>query len=247
MTATLSFRVGLALVGITALSSIAAAQAPSSPAGTAPAAATPQTMPKGLMLGSMASSSDETDYKIGSQDLLEIAVYGQTELTRTVRVNSRGKISLPLVGQLDALGLTALQLERLIADRLSESLLQNPQVSVFVKEAISARFTIEGAVSRPGVFPIAGQLTLLRAIALAGGQGAMADLTNVKLFRVKPTGDSETFTFDMDKIRLGDQPDPFIVNDDVIVIARSKARAALKDSLFGDLLGIFNPVSVLLK
>ena len=246
MASTLFFRIGLALVGLTALSSMAAAQTPSSPAGAATTVASPQTMPKGLMLGSRASS-DETDYKIGSQDLLEIAVYGQTELTRTVRVNSRGKISLPLVGQLDALGLTALQLERLIADRLNESLLQNPQVSVFVKEAISARFTIEGAVTRPGVFPISGQLTLLRAIALAGGQGAMADLTNVKLFRVKPTGDSETFTYDMDKIRLGDQPDPFIVNDDVIVIARSKARAALKDSLLGDLLGIFNPFSVLLK
>lgn len=246
MTASLFFRVGLALVGLAALSLAAVAQTPPSSTVAVPEAATPQTKPKGVLLGSRASS-DETDYKIGSQDLLEIAVYGQTELTRTVRVNSRGKISLPLVGQLDALGLTALQLERLIADRLNESLLQNPQVSVFVKEAISARFTIEGAVSRPGVFQISGQLTLLRAIALAGGQGAMADLTNVKLFRVKPTGDSEAFTYDMDKIRLGDEPDPFIVNDDVIVIARSKARAALKDSLLGDIIGIFNPFGALLK
>lgn len=246
MAATLFFRVGLALFGLTALSSIALAQAPKSPSGSAPAVATAQTAPKGILLGSRAST-DESDYKIGSQDLLEVAVYGQTELTRTVRVNSRGKISLPLVGQLDALGLTALQLERLIADRLNESLLQNPQVTVFVKEAISSRFTIEGAVSRPGVFPITGQLTLLRAIALAGGQGALADLSNVKLFRVKPTGDSETYTFDMDKIRIGDEPDPFIVNDDVIVIARSKARAALKDSLLGDIISIFNPFGALLK
>ncbi len=247
MATTLFFRVGLALVGLTALTSLAVAQEPSSQTSSAPAVAPSQTLPKGIMPGSRPSTEDESDYKIGSQDLLEVSVYGQTELTRTIRVNSRGKISLPMVGQLDALGLTALQLERLIADRLSETLLQNPQVTVFVKEAISARFTIEGAVSRPGVFPISGRLTLLRAIALAGGQGAMADLTDVKLFRVKPTGDSETFTFDMDKIRVGDQPDPFIVNDDVIVIARSKTRAAIKDSLFGDIIGIFNPFGALLK
>ena len=247
MAATLFFRVGLALVGLTALTSLAGAQSPSSPAASAPTVPTAQVLPKGIMPGSRPSTEDESDYKIGSQDLLEVSVYGQADFSRAVRVNSRGKVSLPMIGQLDALGLTALQLERLIADRLSETLLQDPQVTVFVKEAISARFTIEGAVSRPGVFPITGRLTLLRAIALAGGQGAMADLSDVKLFRVKATGDSETFTYDMDKIRVGDQPDPFIVNDDVIVIARSKTRAAIKDSLFGDIIGIFNPFGALLK
>ncbi len=247
MAATHFFRFSLTLVGLAALTSLASAQAPSSPAASAPTVAASQNMPKGILPGSRPSTEDELDYKIGSQDLLEVSVYGQADFTRAVRVNSRGKVSLPMIGQLDALGLTALQLERLIADRLSETLLQNPQVTVFVKEAISARFTIEGAVSRPGVFPITGRLTLLRAIALAGGQGAMADLSDVKLFRVKPTGDSETFTYDMDKIRVGDQPDPFIVNDDVIVIARSKTRAAIKDSLFGDIIGIFNPFGALLK
>ena len=186
-------------------------------------------------------SEDASDYKIGSQDLLDISVYGQADFTRTVRVNSRGKISLPLVGQIDTVGLTALQVERLIADRLSENLLQNPQVTVFVKESLSARFTIEGAVGKPGVFPISGQVTLLRAIAIAGGKGSLGDLSSVKLFRTKPDGGGETLTFDIEKIRTGELPDPIIMNDDLIVVSQSKVRAAIKDSVFGDILSIFNP------
>lgn len=188
-----------------------------------------------------SATNEEGDYRIGSQDLLDISVYGQGELTRTVRVNSRGKISLPMVGQLDAVGLTALQLERLIADRLGENLLQNPQVTVFVKESLSSRFTVEGAVGRTGVFPINGQVTLLRALAIAGGKGSLADLSNVKLFRTKANGEKETLTFDIEKIRTGDSPDPIIMNDDLIVVNQSKTRTTIKDSAFGDILSIFNP------
>ena len=221
----------------------ASAQQPASVA--VPAANTP--IPRTDKLGSTATLADESDYRIGSQDLLDIAVYGQAELTRTVRVNTRGKISLPLVGQVDAVGLTALQLENLLADRLSEAFLQNPQVTVFVKESISSRFTIEGAVGKPGVFPLQGQVTMLRAIALAGGQGSLGDLSNVKLFRTLRNGEREALTFDVDKIRVGEAPDPLIANDDLIVVGRSKARTALRDSIFGDILGIFNPLGFLLK
>lgn len=181
------------------------------------------------------------EYKIGSQDLLDISVYGQADLTRTVRVNSQGNISLPLVGTLMAVGLTSIQLERLIADRLSEQYLQNPQVTVFVKEAISSRFTVEGAVSKPGVFPLQGPTTLLRAIALAGGQGNLGDLTNVKVFRMLNDGKQETLTFDVEKIRVGEAEDPRIMNDDLIVVNRSKTRAAIRDSVFSDILSVFNP------
>jgi len=181
------------------------------------------------------------EYRIGAQDLLEITVYGQAELTRTVRVNSQGNISLPLIGQVTAVGLTAIQLERLIADRLGEQYLQNPQVTVFVKEAISSRFTIEGAVGRPGVFPIQGPMTLLRAIALAGGQGSLGDLTAVKIFRMLPSGEQQTLTFDVEKIRTGEAEDPRIMNDDLIVVNRSRTRTALRDSLFSDILSVFNP------
>lgn len=176
------------------------------------------------------------EYKIGPSDLLDVAVFGQPELARTVRVDTRGRISLPLIGGVDAVGRTSQQLERLIADRLGENYLQSPQVSVFIKEFTSLRFTVEGAVNKPGVFPLVGQMTLLRALATAGGQGALSDVSEVMLFRVQPAVGSVTLKYDVEKIRAGEMPDPLILNDDLLVVKRSKSRVALKDSLFRDVL-----------
>jgi polysaccharide biosynthesis/export protein len=193
------------------------------------------------------ASASETEYRVGSQDLMEIAVFGQPELTRTVRVNSRGQISLPLVGQIDAVGLTSQQLERLIADRLTEKYLQDPQVTVFIKEFTTLRFTVEGAVNKPGVYPLVGQMTLLRALAVGGGQGALSAVGEVMLFRVGANGERITQTFDVEQIRTGEALDPLIQNDDLVVVKRSKARVAFKDSLFRDVLDALNPVPFLLK
>ena len=193
------------------------------------------------------ASGPEIEYRVGSQDLMEIAVFGQPELTRTVRVNSRGQISLPLVGQLDAVGLSSQQLERLIADRLKEKYLQDPQVTVFIKEFTTLRFTIEGAVNKPGVYPLVGQMTLLRALAVGGGQGALSAVGEVMLFRVGDKGERITQTFDVEQIRTGEALDPLIQNDDLVVVKRSKARVAFKDSLFRDVLDALNPVPFLLK
>ncbi len=204
-----------------------------------------ETVPRGVETSSTpvpGSSSSATapnpaaEYKIGPSDLLEIAVFGQPELARTVRVDTRGRISLPLIGGVDAVGRTSQQLERLIADRLGENYLQSPQVSVFIKEFTSLRFTVEGAVNKPGVFPLVGQMTLLRALATAGGQGALSDVSEVMLFRVQPTVGSVTLKYDVEKIRAGEMPDPMIFNDDLLVVKRSKSRVALKDSLFRDML-----------
>jgi len=194
-----------------------------------------------------AANGSETEYRVGSQDLMEIAVFGQPELTRTVRVNSRGQISLPLVGQIEAVGLTSQQLERLIADRLTEKYLQDPQVTVFIKEFTTLRFTVEGAVNKPGVYPLVGQMTLLRALAVGGGQGALSAVGEVMLFRVAPNGERVTQIFDVEQIRSGEALDPLILNDDLVVVKRSKARVAMKDSLFRDVLDALNPIPFLLK
>ena len=187
----------------------------------------------------------DAEYRVGPQDLIEIVVYGLPELARTVRVNSQGRISLPLIGSVDATGLTAQGLERSISERLSEKFLQNPQVTVFIKEFTTLRFTVEGAVNKPGVFPLVGQMTLLRALAVAGGQGPLSDMTEVLLFRVTPVGESVSVKFDATKIRTGEAPDPLIQNDDLVVVNRSKARAAFKDSLFRDILDVLNPIPFL--
>jgi polysaccharide biosynthesis/export protein len=185
-------------------------------------------------------ANPEAEYRVGPQDLIEIVVYGLPELARTVRVNAKGQISLPLIGQVDVTGLTAQALERTIAERLSEKYLQNPQVTVFIKEFTTLRFTVEGAV-----YPLAGQMTLLRALAVAGGQGPLSDMTEVLLFRVTPVGESVSVKYDATKIRTGEAPDPLIQNDDLVVVNRSKARAAFKDSLFRDILDVLNPIPFL--
>ncbi len=187
----------------------------------------------------------EAEYKIGSQDLMEVTVFGQPDLTRTVRVNSAGDISLPLIGTIAAVGLTGQQLEQRIAASLGERYLQNPQVTVFMKEFTTLRFTVEGAVNKPGVYPLTGQMTLLRALAVAGGQGQLSDLSEVMLFRITEKGERQTLKYDAEKVRSGEQSDPLIQNDDLVVVKRSRARTALRDSLFRDILDTINPIPLL--
>ena len=168
----------------------AANQAPRDVAAAKAAALAGQAQPMNALAGFGA------DYRIGPNDLLEIDVYGVTDLKRTVRVNSTGLVSLPLIGSIALAGLTAQQAEAAIAARYAEKYLQDPQISVFIKEFTSQRVTIEGAVARPGIYPLTGQITLLRAMALAGGRGELANLDNVMVYRTGPDGklDSKTIT-----------------------------------------------------
>ena len=184
-----------------------------------------------------------SDYRIGSEDLLEVQVFGVDQLARTVRVNTFGNISLPLIGTIAVGGLTAQEAERLITTKLGENYLQDPQVGVFIKEFTNQRVTVEGAVQRPGIYPLRGQTTLLRALALAGGQGAMSDMNQVMIFRHTPDGNRAGQPYDVEKIRRGELDDPVVANDDVVVVNRSPARTALRDSLFRDFIDTINPFS----
>lgn len=184
------------------------------------------------------------DYRIGPQDLIEVQVYGLEGLKREVRVNTRGVISLPLIGTVALGGLTAQEGEALITARYEKDFLRNPQVSLFIKEFTSQRITIEGAVNRPGVFPIKGQTSLLQALAIAGGGAAMSDMSAVMLFRVE-NGNKKSIKYDVGRIRSGELEDPVLMNDDLVVVNRSAARTALKDSLFRDILDTINPFNYL--
>lgn len=187
-----------------------------------------------------AMTPSAREYRIGAEDLLEIQVFGVDELTRTVRVNSRGFVSLPLIGTLALGGLTAQQAEALVVAKLAASYLQDPQVSLFIKEYTSQRVTVEGAVQKPGVYPLRGPTSLLQTLALAGGQGGLSDMSEVMLFRAGAEG-RETLTFDVDRIRAGELEDPAVANDDLIVVKRSRARTLLKDSVLRDVIDAVNP------
>lgn len=185
------------------------------------------------------------DYRISPNDLIDVEVLDLENLKRTVRVNAAGAVSLPLIGQIILAGLTSQEAEARIAERYSEKYLQNPQVTIFIKEFTTDRITVEGAVAKPGIFPLTGQLTLLRAIAMAGGFAAIANSNEVMLFRVGDKGQRQVAVFDVELIRAGKADDPVIRGDDLIVVQRDNARRLLKDSLFRDIIDSINPFSVL--
>jgi polysaccharide biosynthesis/export protein len=218
---------------------------PAGPAGSQATDAAAQTAPSPQNLAVPIVSLGK-DYRVGPNDLLEIEVLDldKENTKRTVRVNAAGAISLPLIGATVVAGLTAQQVEEHIAARYGEKYLQNPQVSVFIKEFTTERITVDGAVVKPGIYPLTGQITLLRALALAGGFGQIADSNKVMLFRVNEKGERQVAVFDVDQIRAGKSDDPSIKGDDLIVVQRDANRRFLKDSIFRDVLDSINPFSV---
>lgn len=215
--------------------------APVSPKPVGQATAVDPATGEPVALNSLATVG--SDYRMSSNDLLEFDVFGVPDMKRDVRVNASGLISLPLIGPVPVAGLTAQDAEKLIAAMYEEKYLQNPQVSLFIKEFTTQRITIEGAVAKPGIYPVTGQLTLLRALALSGGYAPYANINQIVVFRNGAGSAREQFVYDLDKVRSGEELDPAISSDDVIVVQRSASRAALRDSLFRDIVDTINPFS----
>lgn len=133
-------------------------------------------------LASSRKSLDQ-DYKIGPDDLLEISVFEDEKLNKTVRVSSQGNISLPLLGVLRAVGLTANELEREIRDLLAEKYIHNPHVGVFIKEYRNQRVSVIGMVEKPGIYDITGQKMVLDMLSLSGG---LKEDAGPLLFLIRP-------------------------------------------------------------
>jgi polysaccharide biosynthesis/export protein len=125
---------------------------------------------RGLMLQSpmMKNVDPDADYIIGPDDVLDIEVFEVEELKKTVRVTSQGYVSLPLIGQVKAKGLTPIQIEQEIARKL-DKYLNEPLVSVYVKEYKAQRIGVIGAVDKPQVYMVTGQRYLLDMLSMAGG------------------------------------------------------------------------------
>lgn len=168
-----------------------------------------------------------SEYRLGADDQIEISVFQVKDLDRTVRVNSQGQISLPLIGVIDAGGKTARELEQLIAEKLEAGFLRDPQVSIFVKEFASQRITMEGAVANPGIYALKGRTSLLQAMAMAGGVADLARLDGVVVFRTVK-GQKMAAVFDLGQIRGGNVPDPQVYGDDIIVVDQSGYRSSIR-------------------
>jgi polysaccharide export outer membrane protein len=112
-----------------------------------------------------------SNYILGSEDVINIDVFNVPELSKTARIANDGMISLPLIGRVQAAGLTTEQLRKELADKWGEDYLQDPQVTVFVSEFKARPVSIIGAVEKPGLYPLTGRRTLIEMLSLAGGFG----------------------------------------------------------------------------
>lgn len=172
-------------------------------------------------------SNDGTDYKISSLDILQVAIFQVPDLTRTVRVDEAGFVSLPLVGQVRVRGRTMLQAQEDIAARYSKSYLQSPQVSLSLVKS-SQRVTVSGAVRGPTVLTLDTPLTLSMAIAQSGGVNDLANSDRVHIARI--TGEQvDDSVFNLKEIQAGKTPNPSLRGGDIVVVEESNARLVLKE------------------
>jgi polysaccharide export outer membrane protein len=169
-------------------------------------------------------------YKIGPLDVLDVAVFQVPDLTKSVQVADTGTIHYPLVGEVQAAGKTAHQLEVDLAKRLAAKYLQSPQVTVFVKEFNSQRITVTGSVRGTGVFPLHGRTTLIQALAQAGDINNDIASGVIVIFRTID-GKRSAARFDFDAIQKGNAQDPELQPGDVIVVDTSPTKEALNSFL----------------
>lgn len=182
------------------------------------------------------------EYRIGVGDKLDVRVFQVTDLSfEELVVDTSGNINMPLIGAVRSAGRTAGEMSADIAARLAARYLRDPQVTVTVKEAASQKITVDGAVTRPGVYEMRGSTSLLQAVAMAEGPTAVADLTKVAVFRTI-AGERSVALFDLASIRRGRMSDPQVFGDDVIVVDTSRLNTTLRDLIgFIPALAVFRP------
>ena len=155
------------------LGPIVAAQKPEAPAEKPEASAKPP-----------AAFAAEREYKIGPQDVVQIDVWKEPEISRTIPVRPDGKISVPLLHDVQAAGLTAMELANSLRDGLSKYL-NNPQVNVTVTQINSRRVYLTGEVTRAGSIPLLPNMTVLQALASGGGFTQFAKMKNIYVLRTE--------------------------------------------------------------
>jgi polysaccharide export outer membrane protein len=154
-------------------------------------------------------------YHLGPEDVIEFKVYKEPDLTTTATVRPDGMISLPLAGEIQADGKTTPELETEIASKLRDTLV-NPIVSVVVKEINSPKISVEGEVRKPDVFPIKQRMTVLQAIALAGGLTQFAKKDRLIVLRIGPSG-QKRFKLNYDRLVKDSEPFWLEASDTVVV------------------------------
>lgn len=170
---------------------------------------------------------DKYIYTLGPLDKISIEVDGMPDLLREVVIDGQGMISYPLAGSVSAAGLTTNELANLLERRMRENHVRDPQVSVNIVEAVSQVLTVDGEVENPGLYPVYRDMTLIQAVALAGGNTEFARTSSVVIFRTVK-GQDYVGLYDLKAIRYGNYADPKVYPNDRIVISDSEARRWLQ-------------------
>lgn len=183
----------------------------------------------------MPSREDRTlidrPYYLGPFDELTIDVVGISELNqREIQVDASGRLNFPLIGTIVAGGKTPSEVAALIESGLRDRFIRNPQVTVNLKKTVSQVMTIDGEVREPGLYPVVGRMSLLRAVATAKGTTEFAKLDDVVVFRTV-SGKTYAALYNLKALRQGAYDDPEIFANDIVIVGDSRARRVFKDFL----------------
>jgi len=165
-----------------------------------------------------ATSTSDDSYLIGPGDILSIDVWKEPDLSKQVSVRLDGHISLPLVNDVEAAGLTSTELREQLEEKLKD-FVDVPEVSVTLRESRSKRIYLLGKINRPGEYALQKNMTIVQAISLAGGLAEWADSSDIKLIR-KIKGTEKTFRVDYDAIVSGEDlgQNIFLQPDDTLFV-----------------------------
>lgn len=181
------------------------------------------------------------DYRIAPMDTVTVKIFKMPDLSGDYEVDLTGKISMPLIGDVPAADLTTAQLDGEITQKYGAKYLENPDVSVGVKASTRRSVTVDGSVKSTGSYPVAGTMTLMQAVAMAGGTSEDANVHRVAIFRTID-GKRQAAAFDLGDIRKGGAPDPQVYAGDIIVVDGSKIKALQKQIMSNlPFLSIFRP------
>ena len=165
---------------------------------------------------------------IGPLDTIQVDIFNVPELSRQMQVDASGRISMPLIGTIDARGKTAAELANAIEDALRGRYVRDPDVTVNIQSSVSQVVTVDGQVVEPGLYPVTNQMTLLRAIASAKGLSTYAREDDVVILRTVD-GRKMAALYDIGALRRGLYDDPSIYANDVVVVGDSPARRLFRD------------------
>lgn len=144
-------------------------------------------------------------YVIGAEDVISVFVWKEPDMSKTVPVRPDGMISLPLIGEIKAAGNTPVQLQGILAEAMKK-IISDPQVTVVVEKIGSLNFNIVGEINHPGYFPLTRRMTVLDAIAMAGGFRDFAKTKKVYVLRTTASGTQERLPFNYKEVIAGKNP-----------------------------------------